>query len=147
MFAPLMVMKPALSLLIVSSLLTALVVVITRLLVNKKIVGEIKDKMEEIREQLTVAQKSGNTEQANKCMADMMKTNSEYMRHTFKALVVSVIVLALFLPFLKQGYEGMAAVSMPFSIPVFGSSLSWVYWYVLVSLAMGYLLRKLLEVD
>jgi len=139
--------KPVLSLLLVSSGLTAIVVVLTRLLVNKKVACEIKDKMETIREQLTAAQKAGNTEEANKCMADMMKTNSEYMRHTFKALIVSLIVLGISLPFLKQGYEGMATVNMPFSVPLLGSNFTWVYWYILVSLAVGYLLRKLLEVD
>lgn len=147
LIAPLMATKPVLSLLIVSSVMTAIVVVMTRLMINKKVVGEIKDKMENIREQLTVAQKAGNTEEANKHMADMMKVNSEYMRQTFKALMASIVVLALFLPFLKQSYEGMAVVTMPFTVPVLGSSLNWVYWYILVSFAMGYLLRKLLEVD
>jgi uncharacterized membrane protein (DUF106 family) len=147
LIAPLMATKPVLSLLIVSSAMTAIVVVMTRLMINKKVVGEIKDKMENIREQLTAAQKAGNTEEANKHMADMMKVNSEYMRQTFKALMASIIVLALFVPFLKQSYEGMAVVTMPLTVPVLGSSLNWVYWYILVSLAMGYLLRKLLEVD
>ena len=143
----LVVAKPVLSLLLVSSGLTAIVVVMTRLLVNKKIVCEIKDKMESIREQMTAAQKSGNTEEANKYMQDMMKTNSEYMKHTFKALIVSLIVLSISLPFLKQSYEGLVTVNMPFSVPLLGSNLTWVYWYILVSLAIGYLLRKLLEVD
>jgi len=141
------VAKPTLSLLITSSLVTALLVVITRLLMNKKIVDEIKNRMEEIREQLTAAQKAGDTELANKHLADMMKTNSEYMRQTFKALIVSIVVVSIFLPFLKSGYEGMAAIKLPFSVPFLGSQMTWIYWYILVSFAMGWVLRKILEVD
>jgi uncharacterized membrane protein (DUF106 family) len=139
--------KPTLSLLITSSLITALLVVVTRLLMNKKVVDEIKNRMEEIREQLTAAQKAGDTELANKHLADMMKTNSEYMRQTFKALIVSIVVVSIFLPFLKSGYEGMSAIKLPFSLPFLGSQITWIYWYILVSFAMGWVLRKILEVD
>jgi len=141
------VAKPTLSLLITSSLVTALLVVVTRLLMNKKVVDEIKNRMEEIREQLTAAQKAGDTELANKHLADMMKTNSEYMRQTFKALIVSIVVISIFLPFLKGGYEGMGAIKLPFSLPFLGSQMTWIYWYILVSFAMGWVLRKILEVD
>jgi uncharacterized membrane protein (DUF106 family) len=139
--------KPTLSLLIVSSLITALLVVLTRLLVNKKVVTEIKDKMEEIREQLTVAQKAGDTEQANKHLTDMMNINKDYMRQTFKALVVSLIVVSVLLPFLKSNYEGMTAIKLPFSVPFLGSQITWIYWYILISFAVGWSLRKVLEVD
>jgi uncharacterized membrane protein (DUF106 family) len=146
-FSPLSVLSPHVSLLIISIMLTSIVLLINRFSINKKLMEEIKHKMEEIRENLTRAQKAGNTEEANKFLSEMMKTNSQYMRQMLKAMVISIIVLALFLPWLNYKYGGMTIVRLPFTLPVVGSSLSWVWWYILVSFSMGWVLKKLLGMD
>jgi len=146
-FSPLSVFSPHVSLLIVSMMLTAIVLLINRFSVNKKLMEEIKHKMEEIRESLTQAQKSGNTEEINKFLGEMMKTNSQYMRQMMKAMIISIVVLALFLPWLNYKYGGIVIVKLPFALPVVGSSLSWVWWYILVSFAMGWVFKKLLGMD
>lgn len=151
LFAPLLMLKPHLSLLIISAFLTALVLLINRFTVNREVVRGIKQRMEEIRENLTKAQKEGSQEEANKFLAEMMKTNNEYMKHTFKALIVSIVVLALFLPWLRYTYDvtykGVPVAKLPASVPFIGSNLSWFYWYVLVSFAVGWLIRKGMGVD
>lgn len=146
-FSPLSIFSPHVSLLIISIMLTAIVLLINRFSVNKKLMEEIKHKMEEIRENLTQAQKAGNTEEVNKFLGEMMKTNSQYMRQMLKAMIISIIILALFLPWLNYKYGGMAIVKLPFALPILGSSLSWIWWYVLVSFAMGWVLKKLLGMD
>lgn len=150
-FAPLMIFKPHISLLIISSFITILVIVINRILVNDKLMKEIKQKMENIREQLTRAQKEGNTEEANKFLSEMMKTNGEMMKQTFKGLIASLIILGLFLPWIKQTYEvtykGVTIAKLPFTLPFIGSNLDWLIWYVLVSLTIGWVFRKLIGVD
>lgn len=146
-FSPLSVFSPHVSLLIISIVLTVIVLGINKVCINKKLMQEIKRKMEEIRESLTQAQKAGNTEEANKYLSEMMQTNSQYMRQTFKAMIVSIIVLAMFLPWLNYKYNGMAMVKLPFAIPVLGSGLSWVWWYVLVSFTGGWVIKKLLGMD
>jgi len=150
-FSPLMVFKPHISLLIVSSIITVLVILLNRVFVNDKLVKEIKQKMENIREQLTRAQKEGNTEEANKFLSEMMKTNSEMMKHTFKGLIVSLVILSLFLPWIKNTYEvtykGVAVAKLPFTLPFIGSNLDWIIWYVLVSLTIGWVFRKMIGAD
>jgi len=143
-FSPLAVFKPHISLLIVSAILTLIVVVLNKLTIKRDLVKNIKTKMEEIRESLTKAQKEGNMEEANKFLSEMMKVNSQYMKQTFKALIISLIVISIFLPWLKYKYEG-SAVAIPFSLPLIGSSLSWLYWYILISITIGWVARKLLE--
>lgn len=143
-FAPLAIFNPAISLFIVSSFITILVTGLNRLVTNKKAMKEIKDRLQSIREQLTAAQKIGDSENVSKFLKEMMSVNNEYMKHTYKGLFISLIVVALFLPWLGHNYGAMTVASLPFDLPVIGSELNWILWYILVSFTMGWVLRKLL---
>lgn len=146
-FSPLLVLSPLFSLLIISTFLTVLVLVINKIFVNTKVMKEIKGKMEEIREQVTAAQKAGNQSEAQKFLNEMMKINSEYMKHSLKALIISIVILSLFLPWLRYRFAGIPVAYLPFSIPFIGTSLDWLLWYILVSFAIGWVIRKLLVID
>jgi uncharacterized membrane protein (DUF106 family) len=117
---------------------------INRLLVNKNLVKEIKTKMEEIKENLNQAQKLGNKEHANKLIDEMMRTNNQYMKLTFKALIVSMIVISLFLPWVGEKYKGLTVALLPFNLPFVGASMEWLYWYIIVSITLGWIANKLL---
>jgi len=143
-FSPLSAFSPVVSLLIVSAFLTVLVLGLNRIVTNRKLIKEIKDKMQEIRENLNNAQKMGDKENTNKYLAEMMSMNNTYMKQTFKAMIVSLVVLGLFLPWLRYRYEGMAVATLPFALPFIGSSLSWLYWYILVSFSIGWVLGRFL---
>ncbi|MHA1743660.1 MAG: EMC3/TMCO1 family protein [Candidatus Heimdallarchaeota archaeon] len=146
-FSPLQVFSPHISLLIVSAILTLIVLCVNKFSVNREVAEQIKNRMREIRESLTKAQKAGDTEEINKFLGEMMKINNQYMRIMLKSMVVSIIILAMFLPWLKYRYGGMAVVNLPFSMPVIGSSLNWILWYVLVSFTIGWVAKKLLGMD
>ncbi|MDI6798808.1 MAG: EMC3/TMCO1 family protein [Candidatus Aenigmarchaeota archaeon] len=139
-------LKPHIILLIISSALTVFIVFLNRILVNKKVVQEIKARMAEIRENITRAQREGDMESANKLLSEMLKVNSEYMKQSLKVLVASIIVISLAFPLLGSSFSGLA-VSMPFELPFIGSKLNWIGWYVLVSFAIGWVVRKILEVE
>jgi uncharacterized membrane protein (DUF106 family) len=143
-FSPLFAFSPIVSLLIVSSFLTILVLGLNRVVTNRKLIKEIKDRMEQVRENLTAAQKIGDKENVNKLLAEMMSVNNTYMRQTFKAMIVSLVVIALFLPWLRYKYEGMTVATLPFTLPFIGNSLSWIYWYILVSFSIGWVVGKFL---
>ena len=146
-FSPILIFSPMFSLLIVSGVITILVLVIQRIFINKNMVKQIKQNMEEIREKLTTAQKAGNNEEAKKFLGELMKTNSDYMKHSFKALIVSLVVISLFLPWLKYRFEGVPVASLPFSLPFIGASLDWLLWYILVSVTVGWVIKKLFAID
>lgn len=146
-FGPLAILKPHISLLIVSAILTVIVLFLNKLVTNRNLLKEVKTKMEEIKENLTRAQKEGNTEEINKFLSEMMTVNNQYVKQNFKALVVSLVVVAIFLPWLGYKYGGSMVAALPFNLPIIGSSLSWSYWYILVSLAVGWVIRKLVEAE
>jgi uncharacterized membrane protein (DUF106 family) len=150
-FFPLFVYQPHISLLIISSFLTVLLLVVNRFTVNKNLVKEIKSKMEEAREHLTTAQKENRTEDASKHMNEMMQANSQYMKVTFKTLIISIVLISLFLPWLRYTYEvtykGVPVAKLPFSLPFIGNDLSWLLWYIFVSFTIGWVIRKLAGMD
>jgi uncharacterized membrane protein (DUF106 family) len=141
--SPLSSFVPVLAVAIFSALLTLLIFGLNRVVTNRKMLKELKEKMENIRESLTQAQKEGNKENIEKFLNEMMKTNSEYMRHSFKALIVSTIILVIFLPWLNAKYSGSVVAYLPFSLPLVGSSLTAIYWYILVAFAVGWVVNKL----
>lgn len=142
-FSPLAIFNPAISLFIVSTFITVLVIVLSKFATNRKAMKEIKDKLQDIREQLTAAQKSGDNESASKFLSEMMSVNNEYMKHMYKGLFVSLIVITIFLPWVRYSYGTGAVASLPFNVPMLGSELNWVLWYILVSFTMGWVIRKL----
>ena len=146
-FGPLNIFPPIISVLALSSFLTILVIVITKLIVNTKLLREIKDEMEKVREELTKAQKSGDKELANTHLQKMMEVNSRYMQHSFKAVIVSIVVLGLFLPYLNFKYQGLMVAKLPFDVPFIGTTMSWLVWYVLVSFTIGWVVRKMAGID
>ncbi|HKZ45344.1 MAG TPA: EMC3/TMCO1 family protein [archaeon] len=146
-FSPLAALKPHISLLIVSAILTVIVLVLNKLLTNKNMMKELKLKIDELKENLTRAQKEGNADETSKFLSEMMSANNQYLKQNFKAMIVSLVVIAIFLPWLGYKYGGASVAALPFSLPLIGSSLSWTYWYILVSFAIGWVIRKLIEVE
>lgn len=141
--APLTVFPPTVAVLILSIFLTLLIFGLNRIVINKELLRELKGKIEYIKENLTQAQKEGDKEKIDKFLNEMMKTNSEYMRHSFKTIIISLVILMTFLPWLQFKYKGLAVASLPFSLPIIGSSLTAIYWYIFVSLAVGWIINKL----
>lgn len=143
--SPIAAFPPHLAILITSFLVTAMIIGINRLFTKRSVIQEIKNRIEEIRENLTRAQKEGNTENINKFLNEMIKANNEYMKYTFKTLIISIVIATLFLPWLSYKYSGLTVATLPFSVPLIGSELNWIYWYILASLTIGWILNKLME--
>jgi len=142
-FAPLMPFGPMASLFVVSAIITVSVLLLGRLLTNNKAVKELRTKMQELREQMTAAQKAGDKDTANKLLEQTMQMNNEFMKHSYKSLFVSLIVIYLFLPWLNHSYGGMTVAALPFALPFVGANLTWALWYILVSFTIGWVVRKL----
>jgi len=154
-FAPLVMLNPVFSLFAVSLIITLIILFFNHLLINKDMVKRIKDGMEEMREAMTSAQKLGDTAQVSKIMNDMMQLNSQYFKQTYKSLMISLVIVILFLPWVGARFADME-LALPvagysvkmITVPVLGSEISaWIMWYILVSFTIGWILRKLLGFD
>lgn len=147
-FSPLTIFPPYLTILIMAIILTVLITVVSRLVVNRKLMMEVKEQMEVIKENLNAAQKSGNKDEQNKYLSELMKANSGYMKHTMRIMIVSIVIVILFFPWLSFRYAGVTAVELPFTIPFINwSSLEWFWWYVIAAFAVGTVMRKIMGSD
>jgi uncharacterized membrane protein (DUF106 family) len=137
---------------IVVIFLVGLGISVTMSLVNKKFLGagaakEVKDKMNEIRAKMLEAQKSGNTKIVNESLKELMKINSEYMKFMIKPMMISVILVLLIFPFVRNAYTGLTVATVPDSIPyVGGYELSWFWWYFICTFVVSMIVRKLVGV-
>jgi len=143
-FGPLLVFSPIVSLMIISAIFSILVYVINKIFINKTVMRQIREKMEELSEKAKEAQKVGNNEEAKKFFDEMMKTQSEQFRHTIKALIISIVVISLFIPWIRYRFSGAPIGNFPFAVPFLGVTLDWFWWYVIVSFAVGWVVNKLL---
>jgi uncharacterized membrane protein (DUF106 family) len=144
---PITVLPNYVAVMLVAGMITFLITGLNKVFINRSAVKEIKKRMEEVREKLTAAQKAGNKDEMNAHINELMRTNNQYMKHTFKSLIISLAVISLFLPWMNFTYNGVAIASMPFPVPFIGQDLTWLYWYILVSFSIGWFIRKLTGSD
>lgn len=142
-FSPITVFPAHIAITIFAVIITVLILGLNRIITKKELMNELKEKMEEIRENLTKAQKEGNKAEVEKYITELMRMNTKFMKHSLKSMMVAIIVAFIFLPWVNYRYSGMV-VSLPFSIPFVGSGLSGIYWYVLVAVAISWVINKLL---
>jgi len=141
--SPITAFPPYIALFIFSLVITLLILGLNRIFTRKSALKEIKIKMQELRENLTKAQKEGNKENTEKYMSEMLKANNQMMKVSFKSMIISFVIIAIFLPWVSSKYSGATVAYLPFEIPFVGSGLSWVYWYFLVSMTIGWITNKL----
>jgi len=121
-------------------------------LVNKKVLSterakEVKKMMQEIREKMLEAQKAGDTKKMNDHLKGLMKMNSEYMKFMIKPMIVSVFLVLLIIPFLRNTYTGLVIATVPESLPVVGGfELSWFWWYFICTFVVSIVAKKLLGI-
>ncbi|MBI2545345.1 MAG: DUF106 domain-containing protein [Candidatus Aenigmarchaeota archaeon] len=146
-FNPLLSLNPVLALLIFSGILTSIIYFINKIFVNQKELKKMRQDITDVREKLSEAQKSGNKEEINKLLNDMMKINNDYFKQTFKTLIVSMIVLVLLFPWANNAFGEKTVVTHPFIsfislVPLLNLIPNWLAWYILSSITISWLLRK-----
>jgi len=122
-------------------------------LINWKVLGtekakESKKRMQDVRANMLEAQKSGDTKKMNEHLAELMKINSEYMRLTFKPMIVSLILVILILPVIRGSYTGMVVGTVPNIIPnpIGGIKLDWFWWYFISTFIISLIAKKILGI-
>jgi len=146
-FSPLTIFSPIVSVMLIAFLITVLVILINRFFVDRNAMKELKAKIEKMREELISYQKGGDSQKANEMLLKISETNMDYMKHTFKALVISIIVIILILPWAQAKYQDITVAKLPFAIPFIGSNLNWFLWYFIASLSIGWVIKKLMGID
>jgi len=108
---------------------------------------EVKKRMQDIRAKMLETQKSGDTKKTNEYLAELMKINSEYMKFTFKPMIVSLVLVILILPVLKSSYTGKVVGIIPNVLPAVGGiKLDWFWWYFISTFVISLIAKKMLGI-
>lgn len=148
-FSPILGFHPAIAIFVVCGIITTAITFI-----NKKTMGttdakEVKKDMEEARKKMMEAQKSGEKEEVDKHMKKMMEMNSEYLQKMMKPMMVSLgismLIVILVFPWLRETFTGVVIFTIPEVLPLIGGkALTWLWWYVICSVTLGLILRKIM---
>ena len=132
--------------LLVSALIVFFVTLIYRFLVNQNELKELKEKQKEKQEKIKELQKT-NPNEAKRVMAEMLSLSNKQLRMTMKPMFVSLILfIAIIFPILPGLFPG-AVVNLPFSLPFFENDFGWLAWYIIVSVPLNSVFRKILGVQ
>ena len=131
--------------LLASIVITLLITLFYKFLINQNDARQLKASMKEKQAKAKELQKT-NPQEANRVVNEMMALSSKQMKMNMKPMLLTFVLVGITLPYFAQAFPG-DVVSLPVSIPFLGSSLNWFWWYVLVSIPLGYFFRKILGVE
>ncbi len=139
-------MEPVIDVLLLSIGLSALMIIVTRLLTDQKELKKIKNDMKFFKEKMEKARKSGDTVKAEQFMNEMLKASNKQLKHTMKPLFVSMIVFFGAFQFLGTTYADIV-VTLPFALPFLGTKINWFWWYLIVITPSSIFLRRFFDIQ
>lgn len=144
-FAPLLSVPPIIGLFIFAALISLLLTLPYRFLVDQKKMREHKEKVKELQKRIKEAQKT-DQKKASELMTEMLALSNKQMMSNFKPMMPGMVLVLLFLPWAAAAFTGQVAL-LPFRLPFFGNDFGWLMWYFLASLPLTYIFRKMLGVQ
>jgi len=139
--SPLLALNPLVSLLLVSFFLSLIILLYQRRIFSKEGIIELKRRADEIRENLVKTQNKSK-EELEKLMEEMINVNGRLLKENFKVMVLSLFLGIVFFYWISFHYSGYY-VKLP--TPFF-DKLSLVYFYIILSVVLGIVMGKFLEV-
>ena len=138
-------LHPGIEELLLAAVIVFITTLIYRFLMNQNEAREIKSQQKEKQEKMKELQKT-NPEEANKVMTEVLRLSNKQFKIMMKPMIVSFLIVIIILPFLPDLFPGVV-VNLPFSIPFFGNDFGWLAWYIIVSVPLNSIFRRLLGVE
>src|SRR3989338_7549912 len=137
-------MPPVLSVLFFSALISLIISIFNKLLVDNKKVSELKQKQKDLQAKAKAVQKE-NPDEANKIFSEVMSTTNVKMN--MKPMIPTMLFVILLLPWLGEIFTTPVAI-LPnhMELPLFGNDFGWLSWYFITSIPLSTLFRKALGV-
>lgn len=116
-----------------------------RVLINQNELRELKSSLKEKQAKIKELQKT-NPQEANKILNETLALSSKQFRMSMKPMLLTLVVVGITLPYFGQAFPG-AVVKLPFYLPYFENDFGWLAWYIIVSIPLGQLIRKLIGAE
>jgi uncharacterized membrane protein (DUF106 family) len=131
--------------LLASAVIVFMISIFYRFLINQNELREIKSSLKEKQAKVKELQKT-NPQEANKTLTEVISLSNKQMRMSMKPMLLTLIIVGIILPYFPQIYPGVV-VKLPLYLPYFESDFGWLAWYILVSIPLGQVFRKLLGAE
>jgi uncharacterized membrane protein (DUF106 family) len=138
LFSGIFILPPILSILFFSILMSIITLILSKILINKDTVKEIKAKMNELKNEIKKAKKENNTKVVLNNLKEMINLQNMYLKENMKVFVISLVIGLIFLIYMSTKY---ANVSL--NLPFLGININWIYWYIITSLITSIIIRKI----
>jgi len=145
-FAPVLALPPALAETILAAIIIFIITLFYKYLLDQNKIREHKEQIKNLQQRIKELQKT-NPAEANKMLGDVLAMTNKQMLMNFKPMVVAIVFVLAFLPWISHTFGGKSVAKLPFTLPYFGNDFGWIMWYLIVSIPLSILLRKLLEVN
>lgn len=131
---------------LLSVALSFLIAFIYRIFIDQEKATDIEKRIKELNEKMKKAREENNQKDVTRYSQELMKTSGEKMRMQFKPMIITFIIIIPIFTWVGPALFGSKpVVNLPFTI--FGhDTLTWIWWYIIVSFPMGLIFRKLLDV-
>lgn len=107
LFSPLLSFNPALSVFIFSAIVITLINVFQKVLVKQHEAKQIKEKLQSLNAEIKQAQKEDNKQKVNELFSEIMRENNRLMGMSMKPMMASLVIVAVFLPWIASAYGDM----------------------------------------
>ncbi|MEM7820193.1 MAG: EMC3/TMCO1 family protein [Candidatus Aenigmatarchaeota archaeon] len=144
-FGPLLALPPVLGEAVMATIITLVITLFYKYMVNQAALRELKTQMKALQAKAKELQKT-DPEEANKAVTEVLKLSNKQMRMNFKPMLPTLVLVMLLLPWMASVWKGPVAF-LPFSLPYFGNDFGWLMWYLLLSIPMTQIFRKMLGVE
>lgn len=124
----------------VAVVMVSISTMVRRATVDMEKVKESKKKSKEQQKRLKEAQKRGDAKEMAQIQEEMLKLMNEQIKQSFKPLLITIIPFMLVFGWLRDQYGEIGDVAI-----VFGYGLSYLWWYLLISIPISLVINRLLK--
>lgn len=137
-FGPVMNLPDPLNLLIISFILTGIITLAYKYLTDQTKMKELKTEMKDMQKKMKeMKDQPGKMMEMQK---EAMKRNMEYMKHSMKPTLFTFIPIIIIFGWLRNYYTALG------NPPVF-LGLTWIWAYIIFSIVISIVLRKVLKIS
>lgn len=134
---PLMRIPNPWNLLLLSFILTLIMTLVYKFLTDQKLMKELKDEMKGFKDEMKKFK--DNPEKMMEIQKRAMEKNMKYLLQSLKPTLITFIPILIIFEWMRQYYTTLGNPDVLFG-------LSWIWIYILASIILSLLLRKLLKV-
>ncbi len=144
-FGPVFGLPPAIGEAIVAAVVTIVITLFYKYMVDQNKMRELKTKVKELQKKQKEVPK-GNTEELNKLLSEMLSLQNQQMKLNLKPMIPTLLIAVAVFPWMGSVFTGPMVI-LPFALPFFGNDFGWLMWYIILSIPMSIVFRKILGVE